>query len=107
MGRMTCCDLDDFLAAMSDETRQRILALVREREMSVSELVKHFVVTQPTISHHLVILRRARLVSTHREGREIFYRANPDCVIECCRETLCETRFHFPVAAEVSKRGKR
>jgi len=72
--------------------------------MRVSELVEHFSVTQPTISHHLAILLRTRLVSSRLEGREIFYRANPDCVIECCREI--QTRFHIPIAARISRGGK-
>jgi DNA-binding transcriptional ArsR family regulator len=88
MSNPTCCDLDDYLKAMSNETRQRILALLREREMSVDELNAHFAVTQPTISHHLAILRRAHLVSPRRAGRQTFYHANPDCVGECCREIL-------------------
>ena len=86
MRRITCCELDEFLTAMSDETRQRILALLRDREMSVNEITEHLALTQPTISHHLGILRRARLVSARRDRRQIFYRANPDCVAECCRE---------------------
>ena len=78
MNRIACCELDDFLAAMSDETREQILVLLRDREMSVNELTHHFVVTQPTISHHLTVLRRARLVSTRHDGRQVFHRANPE-----------------------------
>jgi len=105
MVRLTCCELDDFLAAMSNETRQRILGLLRDHEMSVNELTYHFAVTQPTISHHLAILRRARLISARRDKRQIFYRANPDCVAECCREI--QTRFHLPVTTKVSERGRQ
>lgn len=94
MNRITCCSLDEFLVAMSDETRQHILALLRDREMSVSELTEHFALTQPTISHHLGILRRVRLVTARHDGRQIFYRANPDCVATCCREI--QTRFCIP-----------
>ncbi len=104
MTHITCCQLDEFLLAMSDETRQRILALLRDREMSVNELTEHFAVTQPTISHHLGILRRARLVSTRRDGQQIFYRANPECVAACCREI--QTRFCIPDAAVAAKREK-
>lgn len=105
MSRITCCQLDEFLVAMSDETRQRILVLLREREMSVNEITEHFAVTQPTISHHLAILRCAGIVSTRRDGQQIFYRAHPDCVADCCREI--ERRFCFPVsaAAETKKRA--
>ena len=102
MNRITCCSLDEFLEAMSDETRQRILTLLREREMSVNELTEHFALTQPTISHHLGILRRVRLVSTRRDKRRIFYRANPECVAACCR--AIQTRFHLPLAARRDKR---
>lgn len=91
-----CCDLDDFVKAMADETRQRILVLLREREMSVTELNEHLAITQPTISHHLAILRRAHLVGLRHEGRWTFYRANPVCVAECCSEIL--DRFNIPLA---------
>ena len=83
-----CCDLDAFLRAMSDETRQRILSLVLEGEMSVTEIQEQLPVTQPTISHHLAILHRANLVSRRRVGKQVFYRINPDCVPKCCSEIL-------------------
>ena len=98
MSSLTCCDFDDFIKAMADETRQRILTLLREREMSVTELKEHFAVTQPTISHHLAILRRAKLVGLRHEGRQTFYRANPACVVECCGEILA--RFNIPVVQQ-------
>ena len=103
MTHITCCQLDEFLVAISDETRQRILALLRDREMSVNELTEHFALTQPTISHHLAILRRVRLVSTRHDGRQIFYRANAECVAACCRGIL--ERFQIPAPAE-SAEGK-
>jgi len=88
MNAETCCDLDDFLRAMADETRQRILALVRNGELSVSEIEERLPVTQPTISHHLSILHRANLVSRRRVGKQVLYRINTACVTECCSEIL-------------------
>ena len=79
-----CCDLNDFLRAMSSETRQRILALLRYGEMSVGELVASLELAQPTISHHLAILRRAGLVLPRRVGKQVYYRMNSACVTECC-----------------------
>lgn len=73
---------------MADETRQRILILLQAGEMSVSELHEHFATTQPTISHHLAVLRRANLVTARHEGRQTFYRANQACVSECCVDLL-------------------
>lgn len=92
MNGITCYDINDFLKAMADETRRSILSLVCDREMSVSELCEHLTITQPTVSHHLGILRRARLVVTRREGRWIYYRANPACVKECSDEILARFR---------------
>ena len=54
-----CCDLDDFVKAMADETRQCILALLQAGELNEGDIVAHLDLTQPTISHHLAIMRRA------------------------------------------------
>lgn len=96
MSSVTCCDFDDFTKAMADETRQCILTLLQAGEMSVSELNEHFTMTQPTLSHHLARLRRAQLVTVRREGRQMFYRANPACGVECCGEIL--SRFNIVLA---------
>ncbi len=94
MSRVTCCDFDDFLKAIADETRQRILSLLQAGEMNENDIVAQLDLTQPTISHHLALLRRANLVTARREGKYVFYRANPACVTECCGEILA--RFKIP-----------
>ena len=88
MSGATCCDVNDFVKAMADEKRQRILTLLRRGEMNESDIVTSMELTQPTISHHLALLRRANLVSVRRQGKYVFYRANPACVSECCGEIL-------------------
>lgn len=95
-----CCDLDEFVRAIADETRQRILTLLQSGEMNVGELTLALGLRQPTISHHLALMLRAGLVFRRREGRLAFYRANPACVAECCAGIL--TRFRIPV--ELSER---
>jgi DNA-binding transcriptional ArsR family regulator len=87
----SCCDFNDFMKAIADETRQNILALLKDGEMSVGELAEHFNLAQPTMSHHLTILRRVKLVSSRRAGQHIFYRSNLACVVECYQELA--TRF--------------
>jgi len=64
--------------------------------MSVTELNGHFAITQPTLSHHLAILRRAKLVGLRHEGRQTFYRTNPACGMEGCGMIL--DRFNIPLA---------
>ena len=88
MSDPSCCDFNDFVKAMADETRQRILTVLQDGEMNETDIVARLDLTQPTISHHLGILRHANLVQARNEGKYVFYRANPACVTECCGEIL-------------------
>ena len=70
--------------ALSNKSRLQILKLLKKREMCVSEICKQFRMTQPSVSHHLAILKRAGLVLSEKRGREVFYRFNADMIVECC-----------------------
>ena len=78
-------DMVAFCKALGDETRQRILQILQtEGEKCVSDLVDVFNVSQPTISHHLNFLKQANLVTSRRDGKQVYYRANQDNITECC-----------------------
>lgn len=77
-------DCVEFCKALADDTRQRILVMLQEDEMCVSDIVAAFDMSQPTISHHLGILRQFNLVTGRKEGKQVYYRINRDNVIECC-----------------------
>jgi ArsR family transcriptional regulator len=82
---MTNFDMVAFCKALGDETRQRILEILQsEGEKCVGDLVELFNVSQPTISHHLHFLKQANLVTSRRDGKQIYYRANQDKIVECC-----------------------
>ena len=82
---MTNFDMVAFCKALGDETRQRILQILQtEGEKCVSDLVDVFNVSQPTISHHLNFLKQANLVTSRRDGKQVYYRANQDNITECC-----------------------
>jgi ArsR family transcriptional regulator len=82
---MSDFDMVAFCKALGDETRQRILEILQtEGEQCVSDLVEVFDVSQPTISHHLNFLKHANLVTSRREGKQIFYQANQENITECC-----------------------
>lgn len=60
---------------LSDETRLRILFLLQQSpEMNVLELCKQLDQRQPSVSHHLALLRVAELIAMRREGKHNFYR---------------------------------
>ena len=87
---MTGFSCEDCLKALAHETWQNILSLLCGREMNVSELCRHFAVTQPTISYQLSLLRPANLVVSRSDGMGTFYRANPVCIVECGGEILAQ-----------------
>jgi ArsR family transcriptional regulator len=74
----------DFCRALADETRQQILQLLVAGDCCVGNLVEQLDLAQPTISHHLGILKNLGLVDRRREGKRIFYSLNRDNVVECC-----------------------
>lgn len=63
------------LSAAGEETRLRILALIAETELTVSELVAILGQSQPRVSRHLKLLVEAGLASRQREGAWAFFRA--------------------------------
>jgi DNA-binding transcriptional ArsR family regulator len=64
--------------ALADPTRLAVLENVMRQEMTVNDLTARFAVTQPAISQHLAVLRDSGLVLHRREGRQIFYRGDPN-----------------------------
>lgn len=69
---------------MADETRQQIMRMLCCESLCVSDIVERTGVTQPTVSHHLSILRETDLVNTRRAGKQVFYTLNQDAVALCC-----------------------
>jgi DNA-binding transcriptional ArsR family regulator len=67
---------NEVFRAVADPTRRALLDLLIEREQSVNELHGRFRVSQPAISQHLDILRRAGLVRAQRDGRRVLYGLN-------------------------------
>lgn len=67
-------DLALFFAALSDQTRLRLLNLMNGREVCVCYFVEILGQGQPKISRHLAYLRRAGIVEARREGKWMHYR---------------------------------
>lgn len=65
-----------YLRALADPTRLRIVALLREEELSVQELQEITHLGQSRISTHLGLLQEAGLLNSRREGKRTFYRLN-------------------------------
>ena len=75
---MTRAAADNVFRALADPTRRAIFEhLAREGEQTVHALTDRARVSQPAVSKHLTVLKRAKLVRHRREGRETHYSAQP------------------------------
>jgi len=93
----------DFAKAIADETRQKIMRLCCCQWCSVSELVEQLEVTQPTVSHHLAILRDAGLVNLRHEGKQTFYTLDQSRVVECCGQLMVVFAPEEKATAQLAK----
>ena len=58
---------------LSDKTRLNILMLLARGERNVSSLCDELRLPQPTVSHHLGLLRMSNLITNRRDGKQVFY----------------------------------
>jgi len=77
-----------FAKAIADNTRQKIMNECCCCWLSVNEIVEKVGFTQPTISHHLAILRDAGLVDIREEGKQTFYTLNQEQIAACCGQIM-------------------
>ncbi|MBO7473719.1 MAG: winged helix-turn-helix transcriptional regulator [Ruminococcus sp.] len=66
-------DAAELLKVFGDPTRLRIISALCKSEMCVCDIAKLLGMTQSAISHQLRVLKQARLVTTRRDGKTIFY----------------------------------
>ena len=97
------------LQALSNETRFKIVSLVREREMTAGGIARHFKLTRPGVSQHIGILRDAGLLEERRVGAKRLYAINGENFGELVEytETFWRSRLRrLKHAAESMARSK-
>jgi DNA-binding transcriptional ArsR family regulator len=80
--------LSQTFNALSDQSRRKILELLKKRDLAAGEIGEHFDFTAPTLSHHLSVLKEAELVSARREGRQIVYSLNLSVFEEAAEKVI-------------------
>lgn len=81
----TLSKMEDLLNIASDYTRLKILYSISDKDKSVSEIVKESGASQSLVSHQLKVLRKAHLVSVHKENTHVYYRLADEHVIALLR----------------------
>ena len=71
----------EMCKVFSNSTRLEILNLLRDKELSVTEIVKKTKLSQANISQHLSIMRSKGIVTSNRKGKNIYYKlTNPKII---------------------------
>lgn len=68
--------MNSLFKALNDETRRKIVELLKEGDMNAGEIADKFKISKPSISHHLDLLRQADLISSEKKGQFIVYSLN-------------------------------
>lgn len=81
-------ELSEVFKLLGDPTRLAILIACMETEKTVSEIVQLTNASQSLVSHHLRLLRGARLVKPRRDGRHMFYQAHDEHITCTLRDMI-------------------
>jgi ArsR family transcriptional regulator len=102
-------ELAEVYRALADETRLRILALLRDGEVCVCHLQGSLRLPQPTISRHLAYLRKSRLVEARRDGVWMHYRlaAMPSPVVRQVIDSALHALTHAESTVKDTARLKQ
>lgn len=76
------------LSLLGDSSRLSIIIYLMEKEANVSEITNHLKLSQPTISHHLRILKNAKILKSQKKGKEVYYSLSSNYV-----KQIIESRF--------------
>ena len=68
--------MNSLFKALNDETRRKIIELLKDKDMNAGEISDEFNISKPSISHHLDILKRANLITSEKKGQFIEYSLN-------------------------------
>jgi ArsR family transcriptional regulator, arsenate/arsenite/antimonite-responsive transcriptional repressor len=71
---------NDAFRALADPTRREILGLLRHGEVTAGALANRFDMTKPAMSHHFKVLKDADLITSRRDGQQIWYALNTTVV---------------------------
>ena len=74
--------MNTVFKALNDPTRREILELLKEKELTAGEIAEQFNMSWPSISHHLDLLKQAKLVEAEKDGQYIYYSLNISVVDE-------------------------
>ena len=80
--------MNTVFKALNDPTRRQILEMLQEKDLTAGEIAEKFRISFPSISHHLDLLRQAKLVTSEKDGQYVYYSLNTTVVDEIMKWLL-------------------
>lgn len=93
--------------ALSDPTRREILGLLRKGERTAGDLAERFDMTKPSMSHHFAVLKDADLITSRREGQQIWYGLNTTVVQDLMAWTMDLLRGDDKRSGPLAPKGEK
>lgn len=110
LGKVTISDdqafeLADMFRLMGDHSRLRIIFACLHEPVCVSDIAARLKLSPSLVSHHLRLLRAARVVKAERHGKQIFYSAADEhisCVLTDMAHHIAEPAEHEPAVPSIA-----
>ena len=80
--------MNTVFKALNDPTRRQILEMLQEKDLTAGEIADKFKISFPSISHHLDLLKQAKLVTSEKDGQYVYYSLNTTVVDEIMKWLL-------------------
>jgi ArsR family transcriptional regulator, arsenate/arsenite/antimonite-responsive transcriptional repressor len=80
--------MNTVFKALNDPTRRQILEMLQEKDLTAGEIAEQFKISFPSISHHLDLLKQAKLVTSEKDGQYVYYSLNTTVVDEIMKWLL-------------------
>jgi len=100
-------DLDQLTSVfrlLADKTRLHILLLLASGERNVTSLCDQLELPQPTVSHHLSLLRLHNVIANRRKGKRVYYTIDPSINIgDAASMQIGVDRYNVQIAAKSGK----
>lgn len=74
------CELSNILSVLGEPTRLAIVIYLLDEPANVTDITKHLNLSQPIVSHHLRVLKDARILSSYKRGKCTYYCISSDYV---------------------------
>ena len=82
-------DMADIFKALSDPSRLKVLNEITNKKVCVTDIAEKLNMSQPCVSHHLRTLKQAKIITSSKEGKEVYYKLHCDSIktlLDNCKE---------------------